>query len=64
VKRFGLACFRERISRFLNVVAQPKIAGRGLAEFYAAMAADEAREAEAVAWAEVSIADIARDWHR
>jgi len=43
---------RRRISRFLNDLARPHVVGQSLATGYAAMAADEAREAEAEAWAE------------
>jgi hypothetical protein len=64
VKRFGLAYFRDRISRFLNDLARPKVIGRSLAGGQAAMAAVVAREAQAAAWAEVSITDIAGDRHR
>jgi hypothetical protein len=54
----------RQISRFLNDLARRHVVRRGLAEGYAAMAADEAREAEAAAWTEVSIADIAGDRRR
>ena len=55
---------RRRISRFLNDLARPHVAGRALAAGYAAMAADEAREAEAVAWREGPIGDAAASPHR
>ena len=38
---------RRRISRFLNDLARPHVVAQKLAAGYAAMAADEAREAEA-----------------
>ena len=50
---------RRRISRFLNDLARPHVIGQDLSIGYAAMAADEAREAEAMAWSEGSIADVA-----
>ncbi len=55
---------RRRISRFLNDLARPHVAGRDLAAGYAAMAADEAREAEAEAWSEGLIGDVAAPPHR
>ena len=48
---------RRRISRFLNDLARPHVIGRNLAAGYAAMAADEAREAEAAAWSETLLHD-------
>jgi len=50
---------RRRISRFLNDLARPYVVGRDLAAGYAAMAADEAREAEAEAWTEGMLGDVA-----
>ena len=50
---------RRRISRFLNDLARPHVVGQDLSQGYAAMAADEAREAEAQAWAEDLIGDVA-----
>lgn len=50
---------RRRISRFLNDLARPHVVGRDLAAGYAAMAADEGREAEAEAWSEALIGDVA-----
>jgi hypothetical protein len=50
---------RRRISRFLNDLARPYVVGQGLAVGYAAMAADEAREAEAETWAEGLVGDVA-----
>jgi len=46
---------RRRISRFLNDLARPHVVGQDLSDGYAAMAADEAREAEAAVWSEGSI---------
>ena len=55
---------RRRISRFLNDLARPHVVGQTLAAGYAAMAADEAREAEAEAWSEGLIADVADEPNR
>jgi hypothetical protein len=49
----------RRISRFLDDLARPHVVGVDLAAGYAAMAADEAREAEADAWSEGLIGDAA-----
>jgi predicted CopG family antitoxin len=49
----------RRISRFLNDLARRHVVAKTLAESYAAMAADEAREAEAMAWSEAVIGDVA-----
>lgn len=50
---------RHRISRFLNDLARAHMAGPALTAGYTAMAADEEREAEAVAWAEDLIGEVA-----
>lgn len=57
----GLHCVvgRRRISRFLNDLARPHVVGKDLSAGYAAMAADEAREAEAEAWSEALVGDVA-----
>ncbi len=52
---------RRRISRFLNDLARPHVVGQDLSAGYAAMAADEAREAEAVEWIEGLIGDVATE---
>jgi len=52
---------RRRISRFLNDLARPLVVNANLAAGYAAMAADEEREAEAVKWSEAMIADVAEE---
>lgn len=51
----------RRISRFLNDLARPYVVVGSLAEGYAAMAADEAREAEAEEWSEGLIGDVAEE---
>lgn len=50
----------RRISRFLNDLARPYVAEAALEESYRAMAADDAREAEAAEWSEALVGDGAR----
>lgn len=52
---------RRRISRFLNDLARQHVGTVDLSAGYAAMAADEAREQDAEAWAEAMIVDVAGD---
>ena len=52
---------RRRISRFLNDLARPHVVGQDLAAGYAAMAADEGREADAAMWSEGLIGDVAAE---
>jgi hypothetical protein len=47
----------RHISSFLESLAPPHVVSSGLDEAYKVMAADEAREAEALAWAEVAACD-------
>jgi hypothetical protein len=54
----------RRISRFLNDLAKPHVTGQDLSAGYAAMAADETREAEAVAWSNATLQDVADEPHR
>ena len=49
----------RRISRFLNDLARPHVTAQGLDSAYADMAAEEAREDEALAWSEGLIGDVA-----
>ena len=49
----------RRISRFLNDLARPLVVGQDLAAGHAAKAADEPREADAQAWTEGLIGDVA-----
>jgi hypothetical protein len=49
----------RRISRFINDLARPHVTVQGLDQAYAEMAADEAREAEALEWSEGLIGDVA-----
>ena len=48
-----------RISRFLNDLARPHVTRMALEQGYGEMAGDEAREAEAVAWSDSLIGDVA-----
>jgi hypothetical protein len=48
----------RRISRFLNDLARPHVTPKGLEAGYAEMAADEAREADALEWSEGLIGDV------
>lgn len=50
---------RRRISRFLNDLARPHVVNQDLSAGYAAMAADEARAAEADAWTQALLGDVA-----
>ena len=49
---------RGNISGFLNNVARAHVIDNHIAEGYAAMAADEERETEAMVWAENSVQDL------
>ena len=49
---------RRRISRFINDLARPHVTEQGLEEAYRAMAADEAREADAAEWTEGVLMDV------
>jgi hypothetical protein len=55
---------RRRISRFLSDLARPHVVGKDLRAGYAAMAADEARERDASAWAEGLVADASDEPRR
>ena len=50
---------RRRISRFIESVVRPHVVKADMALAYQQMADDESREAEALAWAEATIADVA-----
>lgn len=52
---------RRRISRFIEVLVRPHVLGKTLDNAYREMARDEAREAEALAWAEAMVEDVAED---
>lgn len=49
---------RGRISKFIDSLARPHVVEESLAEGYAAMAADEEYEAEALEWCEAMIGDL------
>jgi hypothetical protein len=50
---------RRRISRFLESLARPHVMGGNLEAAYRQMAREEAREAEALEWAEATVGDVA-----
>jgi hypothetical protein len=50
---------RRNISRFLEGLVRPHILPAAIDEAYRQMAADEAREKEAAAWAEGLVGDVA-----
>jgi len=49
----------RRISGFLEALARPHVVLADLDAGYAAMAADEARETDALEWAEATVHDVA-----
>jgi len=49
---------RRRISQFIESVVRPHVVAPDLARAYQEMAADEAREAEALEWAEATVRDV------
>ncbi|RIK37426.1 MAG: addiction module antitoxin [Chloroflexi bacterium] len=48
----------RRISRFIEDLVRPYVISPNLDAAYAEMARDEAREAEALEWAEVLVGDV------
>jgi predicted CopG family antitoxin len=50
---------RRRISKFIESLVRPHVVQDELLAAYEAMADDEVREAEALDWAESTIADVA-----
>jgi hypothetical protein len=52
---------RRRISRFLESLARPHVIGRDLEAAYRQMAKEEARESEALEWAEATVGDVANE---
>lgn len=48
----------RRISRFIEKLVRPHVVQEDLSAGYAAMAQDEAREAEALEWSESMIGDV------
>jgi hypothetical protein len=49
---------RRRISQFIESVIRPHVITPALLQAYQQMGADEAREAEALEWAEATIRDV------
>ena len=49
---------RRRISQFIESVVRPHVITPDLLPAYQQMGADEAREAEALEWAEVTLRDV------
>ena len=50
---------RRRISRFIESLVRPYVVGKDLEVAYQQMAQDEAREAEALEWAEATAIEVA-----
>lgn len=50
---------RRRISQFIESLVRPHVVGKDLDIAYRQMAQDEAREAEALEWAEGTVGDVA-----
>jgi hypothetical protein len=48
----------RHISRFIEDLVRPHVVAGDLADAYRAMAEDEAREAEALEWAEATMGDV------
>ena len=52
---------RRHISRFIEDLVRPHVLAPALEAAYQHMAQDEAREAEAFAWAEATLGDVSDD---
>jgi hypothetical protein len=52
---------RRKISQFIESLVSPHVLQKDLVSGYREMAADEAREAEAIEWAEATVADVANE---
>jgi predicted CopG family antitoxin len=52
---------RRRISQFIEELVRPHVIDHDLEAEYAAMSADEAREAEALEWSEATVEDVTDD---
>lgn len=50
---------RRRISQFIESLVRPHVVGKDLDIAYEQMARDEARELEAITWAEATAGDVA-----
>ena len=49
---------RRHISQFIESLVRPHVIGSDLEAAYRQMAQDEAREADALAWAEATLGDV------
>ena len=49
---------RRKISQFIESLVRPHVIGTDLEGAYRQMAEDEAREAEAIEWAEATMGDV------
>ena len=47
------------MSRFIESLVRPQVIGKDLETAYRQMAGEEAREAEALEWAEATLGDVA-----
>ena len=52
---------RRKISQFIESLVSPHVVQKDLESGYREMAADEAREAEAIEWAESTVVDVANE---
>jgi len=52
---------RRRISRFIESLVRPHVIGTDLEAAYRQMAQDEARESEALEWAEATVGDVGHE---
>lgn len=52
---------RRKISQFIESLVRPHVLQKDLESGYREMAADEAREAEAIEWAEATVADASNE---
>jgi predicted CopG family antitoxin len=50
---------RRRISRFIESLVRPHVVDKDLEAAYRQMAGEEAREADALEWVEMTIGDVA-----
>jgi hypothetical protein len=52
---------RRRISRFIESLVRPYVLNKDLDAAYRQLAQEETREAEALAWAEATVGDVANE---
>jgi len=52
---------RRKISQFIESLVKPHVLQKDLESGYREMAADEAREAQAIEWAEATVTDVANE---